>query len=53
MVIKIEQSTVYEDKWFLKIAREGNSMVDLTVQLTKEEVDELINEARRIFKQIK
>ena len=43
MTIRIEQSIVYPERWFLKLN-------GATINLTTEEVEELINEARRVNK---
>lgn len=46
MSIKIEQSTVYPDVWFIKLERS-------TIQITLEEVKEIIQESRRLYKELK
>lgn len=46
MAIKIEQSVVYPEVWFIKLDRS-------TVKITEEELNELIDETRRIFKERK
>lgn len=40
-MISIEQSSVRQDIWFLKISKEGDNYSDLTVQLSEQGVAEL------------
>ncbi len=38
MEIVIENSVVYKDVWLLKIGRENSNIVDVTLQLTEDDV---------------
>jgi hypothetical protein len=44
-MVKIEQSVVYPEVWFIKLDK-------ATIQITKEEVLDIIDEARRLNKEL-
>lgn len=44
MAIKLEQSVVYPEVWFIKLDRS-------TIKISEEELEELISETRKIFKE--